>query len=188
MSQLPKALIIGDFHIPGRSSSIPTELQLLLSNNKFDQILCTGNLYSKQTFNFLRSLSSDVHIVRGDFDNENLHFPREKVVNIGGFKFGLIHGHEVLPWGDFLSLSRVKSSLGVDVLISGHTHQLSIVKCEGGLLVNPGSVTGAFSGFELSTVPSFLIFEVKNNQIVFYSYKLNGTEVSVEMFNYEKEV
>jgi len=33
--------------------------------------------------------------VRGDFD-ENANFPETKVIQIGQFRIGLIHGHQVM--------------------------------------------------------------------------------------------
>lgn len=35
---------------------------------KIQAILCTGNLCNKETYEYLRMLASDVHVVRGDFD------------------------------------------------------------------------------------------------------------------------
>ena len=41
---------------------------------------------------WIKSLSSNCHIVRGDFDDEN-DIPETKVITIGNFKIGLMHGH-----------------------------------------------------------------------------------------------
>lgn len=35
---------------------------------KIQHILCTGNLCTKETFDYLKTLASDVHVVQGDFD------------------------------------------------------------------------------------------------------------------------
>lgn len=35
---------------------------------KIQHILCTGNLCTKESFDYLKTLASDVHVVRGDFD------------------------------------------------------------------------------------------------------------------------
>ena len=48
-----------------------------------------------------------MHIVRGDFDEQS-NFPETKVVQIGQFKIGLVHGHQVVPWGDPLALAQVQ--------------------------------------------------------------------------------
>ena len=63
-----------------------------------------------------------MHAVKGDFD-ELPSLSETKVVQIGNFKIGLIHGHQVIPWGDLEALASVQRQLDVDILISGHTHQ-----------------------------------------------------------------
>ncbi len=35
---------------------------------KIQHIICTGNLCTKETYDYLKTLANDVHIVRGDFD------------------------------------------------------------------------------------------------------------------------
>ena len=42
---------------------------LLQVPGKIQHILCTGNLCSKETFDYLKTLASDVHVVKGDFDD-----------------------------------------------------------------------------------------------------------------------
>jgi vacuolar protein sorting-associated protein 29 len=42
--------------------------------------------------------------MRGQFD-DNAALPERKVVTVGDFKIGLIHGHQVVPWGDLDSLA-----------------------------------------------------------------------------------
>ena len=58
-----------------------------------------GNLCTKDSFDYLKTLANDVHIVRGDFD-ENTSWPEQKVVSVGQFKIGICHGHQLVPWGD----------------------------------------------------------------------------------------
>ena len=67
--------------------------------HKFLQILFVGNLCTKDSFDYLKTLANDVHVVRGDFD-ENSSWPEQKVVTVGQFKIGLCHGHQMVPWGD----------------------------------------------------------------------------------------
>ena len=58
-----------------------------------------GNLCTKESYDYLKTLANDVHIVRGDLD-ENTAWPEQKVVSVGQFKIGLCHGHQLVPWGD----------------------------------------------------------------------------------------
>ena len=49
---------------------------------------------------------SQVHIVRGDFD-ELPNTPMKKVIRIGTTNIGIIHGHQAVPWGDIEALAAV---------------------------------------------------------------------------------
>lgn len=64
--------------------------------------------------------------------------------------------------------------MGVDVLVSGHTHEMKIEKGDdGGLLVNPGTGTGAPNVLEVEAPPpSFVLMDVQGPRIVTYSYTL----------------
>jgi vacuolar protein sorting-associated protein 29 len=70
-----------------------------LQPNHFQHVLCTGNLGSRQAHDWVKSLSQNHHIVRGDFDDEG-DLPESKVIEINGNKIGLIHGHQLVPWND----------------------------------------------------------------------------------------
>jgi vacuolar protein sorting-associated protein 29 len=54
----------------------------------------------------------------------------------------MIHGHQVLPWGDPGALGIVAREMDVDILLSGHTHQLAVWEEDGRYFINPGSATG----------------------------------------------
>ena len=45
---------------------------------KIQHILCTGNLCTKETYDYLKTIAADLHVVKGDFDdvrcNILLHF------------------------------------------------------------------------------------------------------------------
>jgi len=106
-------------------------------------VLCTGNLVTKEQYDELRHLAPNVHVVRGSFDDD-ASFPETKVVQIGQFKIGLIHGHQIVPWGDSHSLAAVQRQLDVDILITGHTHKNEVNEYGGKWFINPGSITGAY--------------------------------------------
>jgi len=61
-------LVLGDLHIPHRCSSLPSKFKKLLVPGRIQHILCTGNLCTKESYDYLKTLASDVHVVRGDFD------------------------------------------------------------------------------------------------------------------------
>lgn len=156
-------LVLGDLHIPHRSISMPGKFKKLLVPGKIQHILCTGNLCTKESFDYLKTLASDVHVVRGDFDEvghhiilmlrvkvcfQNMNYPEQKVVTVGQFRIGLCHGHHVVPWGDIESLAVVQRQLDVDILISGHTHKFEAFEHENKFYINPGSATGAYNAIE----------------------------------------
>lgn len=35
---------------------------------KIQQIICTGNVCDKETYDYLRTVAGDVHVVKGDYD------------------------------------------------------------------------------------------------------------------------
>ena len=42
---------------------------------------------------------------------QNLAYPEQKVVNVGQFRIGVCHGHQVVPWGDPEALAMVSELL-----------------------------------------------------------------------------
>ncbi|KAI9345141.1 Metallo-dependent phosphatase-like protein [Zopfochytrium polystomum] len=164
-------LILGDLHIPHRAIDLPPKFKKLLVPGKIHQIICTGNLCSRETLDYLRTVSPDVTAVIGDYDDASLFpslahpsaapaagaatagaatssflgYPISRVVTVGAIRIGAIHGHTVIPWGDPKALAAVARQLDVDVLVHGHTHCFEAFESEGRFFINPGSATGAFS-------------------------------------------
>ena len=101
-------------------------------------------------------MAGDVHVVRGESDRTEYNWPEgkkifllsmrnftlliqsifcqtkvlnkfsEKVVTIGQLRIGIIHGHQLTPWGDQNALEAVQRSLNVDILIHGHTYKYKV--------------------------------------------------------------
>ncbi len=188
-------LVIGDMHIPHRAADLPKKFKALLQPGKIQHIVCTGNVADKLTLDYLRSLASDVHVVRGDFDDSTFmvgavdSLPESKVLRVGQFRVGCIHGHQVVPWGDALALGAIQRQLDCDILVSGHTHAFSTFEADGKLYINPGSATGAYSpSFPPgeSPTPSFVLMDVTANRVVVYVYELKGDEVKVQKIEHSK--
>ncbi|XP_019732787.1 vacuolar protein sorting-associated protein 29-like [Hippocampus comes] len=117
---------------------------------------------------------------------QNLNYPEQKVVTVGQFKIGLIHGHQVIPWGDMASLALLQRQLDVDILISGHTHKFEAFENENKFYINPGSATGAYSALESNIIPSFVLMDIQASTVVTYVYQLIGDDVKVERIEYKK--
>ena len=172
-------LVVGDMFIPQRSPDITDQFKSILTPNKVQHVLCLGNIGNKESYDWLRSLSNDFHSVKGDFDDGDA--PDKTSVKIGDFSIGLIHGHQVLPWGDIESLANVQRSLGCDILLHGHTHKTDIKVKENVLYINPGSISGAFSPLIEDTIPSFILMVLQGEEAIIYLYTLNDKNKKFEV-------
>ncbi|CCI48796.1 unnamed protein product [Albugo candida] len=176
-------LVVGDSHIPHRAASIPEKFQKMLVPGKIQHVLCTGNMICKEQYDELRALSSNIHIVSGDCDDES-SFSESKIVTIGQFRIGLMHGHQIIPWGDPMSLSAVQRKMNVDILVTGHTHHIHTK--EGKWYLDPGSITGAMKGGLKETIPSFVLLAVQGAKVVAFVYELKNDNVVVSKSEYKK--
>ena len=176
-------LVVGDMFLPQRSPDINQQFKAILTPNKVQHVLCLGNIGNQETYDWLKSLSKDFHIVKGDFDQDDA--PEKKMIQIGDFNIGLIHGHQVLPWGDLESLGMVQRSLGCDILISGHTHKTNVVVKDNILYINPGSFSGAFSPLIEDTIPSFVLMVLTGDEAIVYLYTLSDRSKKFEVNKYD---
>ena len=176
-------LVVGDMFIPQRSPDITEQFKSILTPNKVQHVLCLGNIGNRESLDWLKSLSNDFHQVKGDFDDGEI--PEKKLVQIGDFSLGLIHGHQVLPWGDIESLANVQRSLGCDILISGHTHKTNIKFKENKLYINPGSISGAFSPLIEDSIPSFILMVLQGDEAIIYLYTLSDKTKKFEVNKFE---
>ena len=176
-------LVVGDMFLPQRSPDINEQFKSILTPNKVQHVLCLGNIGNQETYDWLKSLSKDFHIVKGDFDQEDI--PEKKTIQIGDFNIGLIHGHQVLPWGDIDSLVMIQRTMGCDILISRHTHKTNVVVKDNILYINPGSFTGAFSPLIEDTIPSFILMVLTGDEAIVYLYTLNDRNKKFEVNKYD---
>ena len=143
-------LVVGDMFVPQRSPDISAQFKSILIPNKLQHVLSLGNIGSRESNDWLKSLSNDFHQVKGDYDEGDI--PEKKVVQIAEFKIGMIHGHQVLPWGDQEALSNVQRELGCDILLS---------------------ISGAFSYSMPDPTPSFVLMVLQGEEAIVYLYVLN---------------
>ena len=164
-------LVVGDMFVPQRAPDIDPQFKQILIPNKLQHVLSLGNIGSRESYDWLRSLSNDFHGVKGDYDEGDM--PEKKLVTIGEFKIGMIHGHQVLPWGDTDSLSCIARQLDCDIFISGNTHQIGVKVLDNKLYINPGSISGAFSDIVADPSPSFVLMVLTWTEAIVYLYVLN---------------
>ena len=145
----------------------------MLVPNKMKHIVCTGNVGFEQ-YNQLLSLAPNVHVVAGDYEDATTSFPETQIFQVGEFRIGVMHGHQILPYGSKEAIERMRRKLAVDILISGFTHQNSVNLEDGFYHINPGSITGAMSAQSESIKPSFVLLAIQDDRLVCYLYELEA--------------
>mmetsp|Transcript_8949 Transcript_8949/g.12734 ORF Transcript_8949/g.12734 Transcript_8949/m.12734 type:complete len:191 (+) Transcript_8949:39-611(+) len=181
-------LVLGDLHIHQRSREIPEKFKRMLVPNKMQHIICTGNMGSHEQYDMLRNLAPNVHTVSGNFEGKEMSFPETKVVQVGDFRIGVIHGHQIVPQGDHMALATTRRKLDVDILVSGNTHRNEVAEYDGHFHINPGSITGSFSSTLFNVIPSFVLLAVQGSKAVCYVYELINDELSVSKTEFNKNV
>jgi vacuolar protein sorting-associated protein 29 len=185
-------LVIGDLHIPDRALDIPAKVQppssssssssshttvkkrptqltrtaqfkKLLAPGKIGQTLCLGNLTDKHTYEYLRSITPDLKIVKGRNDVEATSLPLTQVVTHGSIRIGFLEGFTLVSSEPDLLLAEA-NRLDVDVLCFGGTHKFDAFEYMDKFFVNPGSATGAipnsWGAMGEEPTPSFCLMDV----------------------------
>jgi len=176
---LAKVLVLGDTHIPDRASRAPKALvEIVEKGAPWEFVIFTGDLTGEGTLNWVKNLGRRLYIVRGNMDY--LPLKKTAVLEVGRLKIGVHHGDGVYPRGDVGRLTEIARSLGVDILVSGHTHADFVKVGFTGeeLLVNPGSFTGVWGGGGSSYTPSFMVLEIAANAIIITTFKIKNTQLN----------
>lgn len=149
--------VLSDTHIPERADEIPEPV--FQTFNGVDMILHAGDLVSLEVMEQLEEIAP-THCVQGNMDRYyGLDIPKRDIITADGIKLGLDHG-EVYPRGDTQQLKYIALEMGVEVLITGHTHWAFIKKVDGILLLNPGTPT-----VPRMSDPSVMLLKIENKTI-----------------------
>jgi putative phosphoesterase len=173
---MTRILCIGDSHIPYRSKKIPEQilnkLNELTATELYDYTLFTGDLIEYPGFiEYLDSKTKlKLFIVMGNMDYHygNRETPIYQSLDLqfednDKMIIGLTHGSQISPRGDYKQLEKLAIKRNYNMLISGHTHKEEISLTDKGiLLINPGSVTGAWS-FVASRLPTFIELNISES-------------------------
>ncbi len=176
-----KLMVLSDTHIPDRALRLPNEIESFLDRRDFLKVVHAGDLTDERVLAYLKTFG-DVVVVRGNMDY--LPLPRHQIFELEKLRFGVVHGHGIYPRGDRRQLLSIAKELGVDVLISGHTHSPDVHFDEGILLINPGSATGAWGGGGGSGVPSFMMLEVSGGNVKVNLFEIKA-KLSVKRFAFD---
>ena len=173
-------LVLSDILVPLKSPNIDKQFKSILLPNKINHLLCLGNIGNQDVYYWLEGLSPNFDIVKGDFDIYQ-NFPEKKVIQIGAFKIGMIHGHQLIPPDDLETLSNIQRELDCDVLVSGYTYKYGINIYENKLYLNPGSISGGLSPLMEECIPSFMLLAITGEEMVIYSYVLSDKNEKFEV-------
>ena len=129
--------VISDTHLKAVSSELVDIYENYLSD--VEMIFHAGDLVCLEIADYLSQ--KPLHVVQGNMDTVDVRerFPKKEIVEVGGFRLGLIHG-----WGSPLGIERrIRSEFNdVHAIIYGHSHRPSNHADEGVLFFNPGTATG----------------------------------------------
>jgi uncharacterized protein len=132
-----RILVISDTHIPRTANDLPAAIYEEIK--KADMIMHAGDFAEKTLYDHLRTLKPLV-AVYGNMDTMALHqdLKAKEIVEVEGFKIGLIHGHGAPR--DLIETVR-KEFKGVDAIVFGHSHVSENTVKDKTLFFNPGSPT-----------------------------------------------
>lgn len=146
-------LVVSDIH---GSSNAMNKINLLLENNRYDAILCCGDILyhgprngvsddydPKYLINQLNAIQLPFINVKGNCDGEVdsmvLKFPIDNTTNsmlVGNHRLLMSHGHHINPESDLSFLNKD------DIFMYGHVHiPYAYQNNQGIYILNPGSTT-----------------------------------------------
>jgi putative phosphoesterase len=131
--------VLSDTHLP--DSADAHDFLLDLVDNVLapvDMILHAGDLVAPDLLSAFDGYP--VHAVRGNMDPATVGISTKKIINVGDFTIGMIHG-----WGSPEGIEERAlaefSSVSLDCLVYGHSHRPVCHRRDGVLFFNPGSAT-----------------------------------------------
>ncbi|KAK8943912.1 Vacuolar protein sorting-associated protein 29 [Platanthera guangdongensis] len=190
-------LALGDLHIPHRAADLPAKFKSMLVPGKIHHILCTDGTgihsswadrtepdrnWVEPASDTMLALALGSHLSYDNRPRPLIHLHRRLPSPLSDHP----RLAQVVPWGDLDSLAMLQRKLDVDILITGHTHQFKAYKHEGGVVINPGSATGAYSSISYDVNPSFVLMDIDGLHVVLYVYELIDGEVKVDRIDFKK--
>lgn len=135
--------VLSDTHLNDTSIEFRRLFERYLAGT--DMILHAGDVVSLSFLKFFDGLK--FYGVQGNMDSTEVKriLPGERILEISGYKVGLIHG-----WGppDGIEERISREMSGVDIIIYGHSHIPASHYRDGVFFFNPGTATGySFEGY-----------------------------------------
>ena len=132
--------VLSDTHLSEPHSEFKKAIETCFGD--VEKILHAGDFVDMSVADYLSSLK-ELIAVFGNMDPPEIRkaFPRKRIIELSGFKIGLIHGGGS-PFG---MESRVRDELDeVDAIVYGHTHTPAHHQVKNTYFFNPGSPTRSF--------------------------------------------
>ena len=151
----PWVALLADTHaLPRDGRPLLPEI-LLASLAGVACILHAGDVGCPEVLDRLGAIAP-VHAVRGNVDPPDWDLPRRLLLELRGFRIGLVHGDQGPGQSTPERARRAFAQDIPDVIVFGHSHRPMVAAEEGGaLLVNPGSPTQP-----RGLAPTFAILEL----------------------------
>ena len=132
--------VISDTHLREPHSELKKMIEFHFKD--VEKIFHAGDFIEQSIAEYLSSQKELIGVC-GNMDSYDIQkaFPEKRVIELGGFKIGLIHGGGS-PFG-------IESRIGkefdeVDAIVYGHTHAPANHQVKNILFFNPGSPTRSF--------------------------------------------
>jgi len=142
-----KIAVLSDTHVPFAAKDLPKDVYKKLKGA--DAIIHAGDFQAAAMIDMLQSIAP-FYGVCGNMDGADIRqlLPARRIMEIGGFALGVMHG-----WGSPAGIEeRVLAAFKddrIDVLVYGHSHRALLENRENILIFNPGSPTDSrFAQFQ----------------------------------------
>lgn len=129
--------VLSDTHVPALVKALPPVIFELFQG--VDLILHAGDLVETSVLDELRTIAP-VEAVAGNMDDAGVHLklPAKKIIFLGKYKVGLIHGKYKIE----LQREMIRKEFNdIDLIVYGHSHVPFWGKVDGVYFLNPGSPT-----------------------------------------------
>ncbi|HEX9021295.1 MAG TPA: metallophosphoesterase family protein [Nitrospirota bacterium] len=129
--------VISDTHVPTIAWTLPPAIYDIFKGA--DLILHAGDIVELSVLDELRAIAP-VEAVAGNMDDSEVHrkLPAKKVLSLGGYSAGLIHGKYKID----IQREMIRKEFGdVDLIVYGHSHTPYWGKAGDVYFLNPGSPT-----------------------------------------------
>lgn len=130
-----RIVVVSDTH--GRDEELD---KVVFEEAPFDMLVHCGDVEGRE-IHIEALVEEECHIVSGNNDFFT-DLPAEDIIEIGSHRIMVTHGHYYgVSSGDFERLAEGALSRKCDIVIFGHIHMPVYEKCNGVLVLNPGSLS-----------------------------------------------